>query len=167
MNESAGETSPAESAQFQRREWTAQRLGWAVLWVALLAGGAGIFGRGPMARAHASDGRGWRMDYERFARNRTPTTLTVTIPAEGRRGDTATVWLDREYADNVEIERVTPEPAGVAVEPGRLIYHFLAPRADGSVRVGFDLEPRSVGRLRGRAGSLDSRGIAFSQMVYP
>lgn len=167
MNETARVASPAEIARFRRREWAVQRLGWVVLWVFLLSGAAGLFGRGPMARAHAADQSGWRIEYERFARNRTPTTLTMTIPVGGLRGDTAAVWLDRKYAEQVAIERVTPEPVTVAVEPGRLIFHFLVSRAEGSVRVAFDLQPQAVGWLHGRAGSLGSLGIAFTQLVYP
>lgn len=166
MKESAPTLSPAQVASFQRREWAVQRAGWVVLWVFLLGGAAGLFGRGPVAHAHVVDASGARMDYDRFARNRTPTDLTMTIPADGH-GDTATVWLDRRYADQVDIQRVTPEPVEAAVEPGRIVYRFLVSRGQGSVRVTFDLQPQALGRLRGRVGLLNSRGIAFSQLVYP
>ncbi len=167
MKESAATLSPAQVASFQRREWAVQRAGWLVLWGFLLCGAAGLFGRGPLAHAHVADPNGGSVDYERFARNRTPTDLTMTIPAADRHGDTATVWLDRQYADQVDIQRVTPEPVEVAVEPGRVVYRFLVSRGQGSVRVTFDLQPQAVGTLHGMAGLLNSRGIAFSQLVYP
>lgn len=167
MKESIPTLSPAQVARFQRREWAVQRAGWLVLWAFLLCGAAGLFGRGPVAHAHVVGLNGWRVDYDQFARNGTPTTLTMTIPAAGAQGDTATVWLDREYADRVDIQRVTPDPVEVGVDPGRLVYRFLVSRGQGSVRVVFDLQPQAVGRLRGKAGLLNSRGLAFTQLVYP
>jgi hypothetical protein len=64
-----GDLEIPEDLPFQRREWVAERVAWAVM--ALLIAGAllGFFGTGPLSRTTAGDEAGplW-LEYERFAR---------------------------------------------------------------------------------------------------
>jgi hypothetical protein len=164
MNDSAQRESSLRVADFQRREWTVQRYAWLVMWAILGAGIAGLFGRGPLARARIETS-GWRVEYERFARNNTQTSLAITLPT-AQSGDTATLWVDRVYAEAMDIRRVTPEPLTVSVRPDRLVYRFLTGGA-GSVRLVFDLEPQEIGRMNGLLGSSGSGTVTFSQLIYP
>lgn len=45
MHDTAGTTTAATIAKFQRREWAVQRIGRGVLGALLIAGAAGVFGR--------------------------------------------------------------------------------------------------------------------------
>ncbi len=163
MNRSTESDSGASS--FQHREWAVQRGGWFVLTALLLAAGAGLFGRGPLARATVRDERGWQLAYERFARAYAPTRLTVTLPATESR-DTVHVWIDRDYADRVAVDESDPSPVSTAVLSDRLIYGFLV-NGPAPVRITFNIEPQSIGQLKGRMGVDDSTGVAFSQFVFP
>ncbi len=167
MEPPADRMSHAEIAQFQRREWKVQRAGWMVLAAFLGAGLAGLFGRGPLSHATAHDSGGWRLEYERFTRNHSPSRLTMLVPSRGQPDDTVSVWIDRRYADQLHIQEIRPTPLTVAVQSDRLIYRFLAGEGIGTLRIVFDFEPQAIGRLRARAGPLGSEGLSFSQLVYP
>jgi hypothetical protein len=165
MGKSADPLSAEATSRFQRREWAVQRGGWVVLSTLLVASAAGLFGQGPLARAEIGDSRGWQLEYDRFARNYSQTRLAITSPA-GHEGDTVVVWIDRDYADHVEIQESDPAPVSVSARSDRLVYRFLA-AGPGPVRIVFNMEPQTAGRLRGRVGFADSDGVAFSQLVYP
>jgi hypothetical protein len=167
MDDAAEHASPAAIARFQRREWAVQRAGWGVLWVILLAGVLGLFGRGPLSRARATDERGWQVEYDRFGRDLTPGTLVITIPAGAEPRDTAMLWLDRGFVDAVKIRLVTPEPVAVSATSNRLEYRFLTHAEAGALHITFELEPQRVGWIEGRAGAPGTPGIPFHQLVYP
>jgi hypothetical protein len=166
MGKSADPASPDAITEFQRREWAVRRAGWVVLSALLAAGALGLFGQGPLARAQAGADEGWLLEYDRFVRSNTPSRLAVTLPA-GRHGDTASIWIDRGYADRVEIQESNPTPLSVTARADRLIYRFLVIGGPTPIRVVFDVEPQTAGRLRGRVGIADSVSVGFVQLVYP
>ena len=64
-----GALSLNQNLIFQKRFWRAQRIGWGVLTVALLAALLGVFGSGPLSHTTVSDASGrLTITYERFAR---------------------------------------------------------------------------------------------------
>ena len=133
-----------------------------MLWLLLLAGIVGLFGEGPAARREITAGR-WRVQYERFVRSRTPSRLSITLDAST---DTAVVWLDREYAHRMDVQRVIPQPLSVAVGTDRLVYRFLHSGGNPS-RIVFELDPQGPGRVVGRVGGTGADRIDISQIVYP
>jgi len=149
-----------EDMAFQRREWTMQRLGWAVMSLLVLAAAAGLFGGGPLSSSSA-ESDGLRLEYERFARLDQPTTLRFHFSADGR--DSATVSISRKYLDGVEIEHIMPQPVRVESDRDWLIYSFTA-------RVGaasFHLKPEKIGTLAGEAKLGQGKPISFDQLIYP
>jgi hypothetical protein len=166
MAKPAVPASLAEVAEFQRREWAVRRAGWIVLWALLAAAAAGLFGRGPLARAQVTAPGGLRVDFERFARKLTPTNLTITIPASAH-ADTTVLWLDRRYADHMEVQHIKPEPLDVAADSLRLVYRFLTLGGDRPVRVTLQVEPEGSMRLHGRLGVIRGDSASFTQLVYP
>ncbi len=166
MAKAAVPASPAEVEEFQRREWAVQRAGWVVLWALLAAAAGGLFGRGALARAHVTAPGGLRVDYDRFARKLTPTQLTITIPPSVH-ADTTVLWLDRRYADRVEVQQILPEPLDVAADSLRLVYRFLTLDRDRPTRVTLEVEPDESSRLHARLGVIRGDSAWFTQLVYP
>ena len=81
-----GDLEIAQDLAFQRREWTIQRVAWAVMALVALAGLLGLFGgAGPLTRAAAGNGA-LRLDYARFERKHAPTELRLQVAA-GVAGD--------------------------------------------------------------------------------
>ncbi|HEX9787042.1 MAG TPA: hypothetical protein VGB09_03405 [Candidatus Binatia bacterium] len=145
---------------FQRRVWNAQRVGWIIIGVVVVAGLLGLFGTGPLSRASAQ-GSGLRLEYERFGRLQQPTRLRFLLPESKL---DAEVSISRDYLEAVRIEQITPEPREVAVAGRWLIYRFSGP---GPLAVTLDLVPLDFGGLEGAAEIPPADALAFRQFIYP
>jgi hypothetical protein len=93
-----------------------------------------------------------------------PTALRVRLDGEGKE---ARLWLSREYLENVQLQKVTPEPKRVEASPERLTYVFEVSKPGKPMAVTFNLMPDKVGRLEGRVGLQGGRSLGFEQFVYP
>lgn len=156
-----------EDLPTQRRIWRFERFGWAALGLFVGAGLLGVFGDGPLSRSEAALPSGaLAIRYERFIHNDTQTTLdlraTVAQP-DGWRW----ISISADYAGQVRIERVMPEPERTVV-------------SDKAVRLGFDpgqagergivtivLTPTRAGILRAEISVGDGPSVSFTQLVYP
>jgi hypothetical protein len=159
----AGDLELDQDLDFQRRDWRFQRAGQLALLAAILAALAGLFGRGPAAQASATGQAGeWRVQYSRFMRHRAPDQLAVHL-APAAAGTDARLWLDRDYLNGIDVERVVPEPAAVVAERDRVVYIFEgAPE-----RITFEILPDRLGPRRTRLGVGDARPVVLTQFVYP
>ena len=158
-----------ENPAFHRRDWRAQRLGWALLALVVLMALLGGFGRGILARGVAlSPDRTFRVRYERLVRRHAPARLEFTLaPGLAASDGLVRIWLDRRYAADVRITDVQPEPAQVSVTPALLIYSFAVADGGQPVTVTFGIEHHRVGRSRSRAGVLPQGVVTLGQFVYP
>ena len=107
----------------QDRPWElrAQRLGWGVFLLLILAALAGLLGHGPFSRTQAGDAASaLRVAYNRFERYQGPTELQLHLKPEALRDGKFRVWIGRDFLDGVEIERIEPEPETVEVGSAHL-----------------------------------------------
>jgi hypothetical protein len=153
----------AQDPEFQRREWRLQRIGWWALALFVVAAAAGLFGDGPLSRAHAatSDAR-LTIDYERFLRAGAAMRLMIVVqpstPAP------ITVRLPRAYLDGLRLARITPEPAAITLlnDVAELVF---ANASGERLTIVVDAEPVGRGRLRGRIDT-DAGSLHFWHFVY-
>jgi len=150
---------------FQEKEWTAERAGWIIGLLLLLAGLAGLFGGGPLSRAAPRQGP-LRLEYSRFVRYRAPEVLTVQVDP-GVSGETLQLWVDRAYLEDFELQQIVPAPDQTRVLPDRILYEFQAQPGDGPLRVTFQLRPQAAGSRSGRVGLEGGDTVTFRQFVYP
>lgn len=159
-----GDLDIGQDLEFQKRSWAVQRAGWVVMTLLIIAGLLGVFGRGIAADATAGEeNSGLRVEYERFARAQSPTTLVMRLGAGAN-----SVRLNREYLEAVQIESVSPPPETVEAAPGDDIYVFSR-AADGAgepFTVTFYLQPKGAAVISGRA-SANNVTREFRQFVYP
>lgn len=145
---------------FQRRVWTAQRLGWLIVGVVIAASLAGLFGTGPLSGASA-EMAGLRLEYERFGRLRQSTKLKFLVSSAQHEPQIA---LGRDYLDSVLVQTITPQPVRTEVDGQWLVYRFAgAP----PVSVTFTLNPEEFGGLRGTLRTPSGEIISFHQFIYP
>lgn len=145
-----GDLEIAHDLPFQRGEWLAQRIGWGVMGVVLLAALLGVFGSGPLSDAEAAEG-GLRVEYERVVRFETPHVMAFTVPAaEG----TAELLIGREFLEISAVSSVSPEPESWEWTAEGALLTFAASGAS-EVEVSFEYKPRRIGpaTLRMRAGT--------------
>jgi hypothetical protein len=155
-----------EDLAFQRLEWRVQRVGTLILVLIVLAAALGAFGGGPLARgsAHTPDDT-LQLRFERFVRREAPTTLEVDIATGASAVDEQTLSLSRAYVDAISIGHVTPAP--LRVEQDALHVHFVfRRRANGPLRIRFDLTPSAAGRIRAEAGVPGHAPLTFTQFAY-
>jgi len=157
-----------QDLEFQRKAWVAQRVGWVLMGLFVLAAAVGVLGSGPLSRARAVVPGVMTLEYERFARFETSETLTVRLESAATAGDVVRLSLDRDFLDSAKIETVLPPPVRVESAAGRLIYVFALAQPRVPLVVTFSFEPQTIGVQEGvvRLESSDAR-IAFRQLVYP
>ncbi len=158
-----------ESPDFQRRDWRAQRIGWVVLGLIAAAAMLGAFGEGVLAHDEMMSAEGTvHVRYERLVRRHAPARIEFTV-APGLAGADGRVrlWLDRGYAEGLEITGIQPEPAEVSVTPALLVYQFAVADGGRPVRVTFSVEHDRAGMSHAGAGVLPHGTVQLDQFVFP
>lgn len=148
--------------KFHRVEWRIQRLGWVGVAIFLALAFAGLFGGGPLSRAHA-DGPTGRVDYERFVRNGSPTEIIIT-PSGSSHG-ISRIEITAAYLEAGRVERITPEPAAVRIEGKRLVYEFAAAAPGASVS--FHIDPQRLWQHTATVTIDAGAPLQIWQFTYP
>lgn len=131
-----------EPAEFQRKFWIAQRFGWGVFLVLVIAAFVGLAGAGgPFSRATHTMMEG-SIDLPRVARRMTPETIQIRFAAvdtPGRR-----VFLSEDFNDGFEITSIQPEPERTkAVEGGQEFLFDSSGAVSTTVRI--NIRPQAPG----------------------
>jgi hypothetical protein len=155
-----------QDLELELRQWSVQRVGWAVFLLILIAGLAGLLGGGPLGHAEASADP-LTVGYERFARTRAATELEVHISPGAAPNGEVEIWLDRGYLDKVDIEVVLPQPSGMAAAADRIIFRFIVNDPAEPGEIIFDVQPSEPGRIEARLGLVDGPEVRFDQFIYP
>ena len=150
----------------QRREWRIEKLAWTCFALLILAGLSGLLGSGPLANAVAGEeGSELWVEYPRFARHLAPVKMRVVAARAGK--DEVRLWIDRDYAERLELERISPEPDSVESLADRDVYAFRPGSGAGPLVIELSFELTYVGFSNARLGTLDGPSVEFRQLVYP
>jgi hypothetical protein len=156
-----------EDIEAQKREWKASQIAWVVFTLFVLAGLAGVTGPGPLSRASVGEeGSALRVEYARFAHYQAPERMQVHAVAAGDETELR-VWIDRAYADGLDVERISPEPKRVVVGDDRRTYVFDGAGGAQPIEIDFRFECARVGARSCRIGTEGGPTLAFVQFVYP
>jgi hypothetical protein len=147
---------------FHQHEWRIQRIGWVLVALFLAFALGGLFGNGPLSRAHA-DGAAGRIDYERFVRYGLSTDVVVT--PTGSADGVNRVEIDADYLEAFRIERVTPEPAVVRMSGAKLVYEFAGTAPGASIS--FHIRPQRLWRHMAAVSIDGGAPLEISQLTYP
>ena len=159
-----------EDPAFQRRDWAAERVGWAAMAAVIVAALLGLFGQGIFGKGTVGDaGAQISVDeYDRFLRFGKPTTLSVRLdPASATDGEMR-VWVSREYLQGFQIQGISPQPDRAMTGPERMTYAFgVGVGTGGPATITFELQPDKVGLVEGRVGLDGGRSLRLRQFAYP
>lgn len=153
---------------FQRKDWAAQRIGWVIMGLVVLAAMLGLLGgSGPLSSAVAvSDDGSLRVEYLRFIHLLEPNQIQLEIERPSGT-DELRIGVNNAYLNYFSIDSVLPEPDHVEASDGMLIYVFQLDESARAIQVVFDLNPVTAGSLRAHM-SLDSgSSVEFDQIIYP
>ena len=109
---------------FQRREWIAQRIGWVLLAMVLLAGALGLFGNGPLSHRTIGNAAA-TFEYQRFIRKDADARWELQLMGATPRGQVE-IAVDAEFARNYEIRSIQPRPVSTVLDGGRWVFRFDA-----------------------------------------
>lgn len=154
---------------YQRNEWRAQRIGWAVMALLVLLALTGLLGgSGPLAEAEieAADGS-VRVRYLRLDHHHGPGELSVEIAPEFVEAGELRLWMDRSYLDGLNLETVVPEPERVELEAERAIFVFNVGEGRGQLTLTFTYHHDGYWWDVAKLGLINGDPVEFSQIVFP
>ena len=156
-----------EDERFQRRTWRVQRIGWVAMALFVLAALLGIFANGPVSRAMVRDpAAGVTVEYDRFLRLGSPTTLRVRFEPGAVRDGQVALRLATLYTEAIGLEWIRPRPERSVAGPDGLVLLFSAAE-EGRGAIELSINPREPGFAHGEIALLDRGTLRFRQFVYP
>lgn len=156
-----------EDMAFQRSNWLAERIGWAVMAVVVLAAALGVFSAGPLSWTTAQDAPGTVVvDYERFLRHTAPVTMKVKIAPQAATAEGVTLEIDEAFAEAFRITEIRPQPAQSSTIADGMRFRFdTAPNAPATIY--FHLSPEKIGFSRPHLGLGGRERIVLPTFTYP
>lgn len=150
----------------QERMWLAERIGWILTALVLVAALLGAFGgSGPLNQGHYDDPDGsLSVKYQRMARHATETSLEVRFLPQGRQAE---LWISNVSLEGLSLQRVLPEPQSVARNGDRTYFRFDAVTPSEPLAVEFVVTPTGYGPLVLGIGATDRTAASMSVFVYP
>lgn len=121
-NASEGGLQIREERGFQEKLWTAQRIGWVLMLLFVIAALLGATGSGgPLSMARAQSGQA-TVNYPRIARWQASTQMIVTLaPSASGQAD---LYLPQSLLDVFAVEGILPEPAQARTAAGGQLLTF-------------------------------------------
>lgn len=140
-----GELAVGEDLQFQRRWWKFEKAVWIFFGVIVLLDIAGLFGRGPLSKAHKQTADGaMKLDYDWVERFSTPSILTVHFGPSAVHDGVIRLWVSDEIIKTLGNQRIIPQPSSSVTGNGGVLYTF--PSSNQPNTVEFALQPSSAGK---------------------
>jgi hypothetical protein len=163
-----GDLEITQDLEFQRRDWRAQRIGWGIMLLLIVAAIAGVFGHGPVAkhRVRTLDGR-LEVQYDRIIRHASEIPLRLRILPAPVRDTLVEVWISNAFIRGLIIERIEPEPLEEHVAEDGLLYRFRVADPSRPSDIVFHVEPDQLWRRRGAIGLVAGDTVRFTQYVLP
>lgn len=154
----------SEDLRQQKLEWSIQRIAWTFFALFLLSVLFGLLGKGPLSDATLGSSEGpLEMRYQRFVRYQSPQELRLTINAPSGR---ARVMVDSEYARQMQIQSITPQPEQTLVGENALVFVFNTVQP-GPNHIVFYLDSAKAWKVNGWISLEGEERQEFSQFVYP
>jgi hypothetical protein len=154
-----------EDMLFQQRVWAAERIGWVVLTIAVLAGLLGVFSDGLVSAATVTSGDGGlQVHYERFERKTARAQFAIRVlraPSQETH-----LRLRPGFVESYVIESLYPQPVRSTAGAQGLELVF-APTGAGDLSVHLAARARRFGRVAIAVEVEGLGSVEFKQLIYP
>jgi hypothetical protein len=152
---------------FQKTEWAAQRIGWMVWSLIVVAACLGLLGPGWLSDREVSSADGSvKVGYERFLHYHNPSQLTITCDAR-LDSDTFRISVQRSLLDRLQILRIDPEPEHYQTTADAILYEFQRDSRADAVKVVFHVQYDKYGNVLGDIALAGGATVSLRQFVYP
>lgn len=112
--------SVQQDFSFQKKEWLISWIAWGILGLFILLGLLGFFGSGPLSN-RVFEGNAYRIEYQRYLRYSMNTRIIISVQDLG---EDSSIWLSSDYAKNLQIERIIPEPISIHKQGQYFVFTF-------------------------------------------
>ena len=136
------EVAVGEDLEFQRSWWKFERAVWVFFALLIVLDLAGLFGRGPLADASASNSA-MVVHYERIERSGTPSMMHLDLNSSAIHDGKIQLFVSDTVVDKLGAQRVIPSPELSSVGNGGITYTFAA--TQGPASIAFSLQPDKPG----------------------
>jgi hypothetical protein len=138
------EVAVGEDLDFQRKWWRFENMAWAFFTLIIVLDLAGVFGRGPVAKAERRTADG-SMDvkYERIERTDSPSIMTINFGPAAMHDGNIKLFVSTSLVKALGTQRVIPAPKDSVVGDGGITYTFPASKPPASVDLA--LQPAGPG----------------------
>jgi hypothetical protein len=138
------EIEVGENLDFQRKWWRLESVVWVFFTVIIVLDVAGLFGRGPIAKAERRSADGTiDIKYERIERTDSPSILSIAFGPSAIQDGKIKLYVSQSLVKELGTQRVVPAPSETVIGNGGLTYTFPASRLPATVDLA--LEPAGPG----------------------
>jgi hypothetical protein len=160
------EVAVGEDLDFQRKWWRFENFIWMLFTVIIVLDLAGLFGRGPIAKAERRSADGTiDVKYERIERTDSPSMLEIHFAQSAINDGKINIYVSESLVKELGAQRVIPAPRESAVGYGGLTYTFAATRAPATVSLA--LEPAGPGIYDFTIGVVGAQPVHAKVVVVP
>jgi hypothetical protein len=160
------EVAVGENLEFQRKWWRFENAVWVFFTLIIICDLAGLFGRGPLAKAKQRAGDGsLEVQYERIERTDSPSILTVRFDQSAIHDGKTNLFISNSLVKELGTQRVIPAPQATLVGDGGLTYTFLVSRVPASIDLA--LEPAGPGIYNFTIGVVGGQPVQAKVFVVP
>jgi len=160
------EIEVGEDLEFQRKWWRFENLVWILFTLIIVLDMAGLFGRGPIAKAerHAADGT-IDVKYERIERTDSPSILTIDFGPSAIHDGKIKLFISESLVKGLGTQRVVPAPTETTIGEGGLTYTFPASKPPAAVDLA--LQPSGPGIYHFKTAVKNAEPIQAKIFVVP
>ena len=160
------EIAVGEDLTFQRKWWRFENAVWVFFTLIIVLDLAGLFGRGPIAKATRSAPDGSILvKYERIERTSSPSILTLQFAQSAIQDGKIKLFVSNGLVKSLGTQRVIPAPQETVVGEGGLTYSFPASRPPASVDL--ELQPTGPGLFDFTVGVVGAAPVHAKIFVVP
>ena len=153
--------------KFERGWVRAEIVGRVVMVAFVVAGLAGLFGRGPFShRTERSDASALAVDFEPIARSQAPTQVTFHI-ANPTDAPTVDLFIGTNTVEPMGLQRIEPEPVATKAVKDGLVLSLAIPPGTQDSEIRLMLQPAVIGENELIAQLAGHDPIRWTQFVMP
>jgi hypothetical protein len=155
-----------ENLDFQRKWWRFENVVWVFFTIIIVLDLAGLFGRGPIAKAERRSADGTiDVKYERIERTDSPSILSIQFGPSAIQDGKIHLYVSQSLVKELGTQRVVPAPIETLIGDGGLTYTFPASTLPASVDLA--LEPAGPGLYDFTIGVVGSAPVNAKVFVVP
>jgi hypothetical protein len=160
------EIEVGEDLEFQRKWGRFENFAWILFTLIIVLDVAGLFGRGPIARAERRTADGAiDLKYERIERTDSPSILTINFGPSAIHDGKIKLYISESLVKGLGTQRVVPAPLETMIGDGGLTYTFSASKPPATVDLA--LQPSGPGIYHFTIGVVNAEPVQAKVFVVP